>query len=309
MDLLMLSNDAVLAEEWRAELARLDPPIRLRLPGDDRQGDVVAALVDGPVDGRLADWRDIRLVIGLNAGVEDLLGDPTLPSIPLLRMVCPETVALMKEYVCHYVIRARGRFEGLEAAQRAGRWEAGPGFPPPAAFRVAVMGLGELVLPTAQSLRDLGYCVSGWSRTLKTVPGIACYRGRKELESMLATTDVLICMLPLTPATRGLICADLLAKLPRNASFINVGRGGCVVEADLLAGLDQDRLSHATLDVFEREPPPSDSPLWAHPRVTMTPHVAATPDTAACAKRVARVLSAVLQGEDVRGLVDRAQGY
>jgi hypothetical protein len=142
----MLSNDAVLAEEWRAELARLDPPIRLRLPGDDRQGDVVAALVDGPVDGRLADWRDIRLVIGLNAGVEDLLGDPTLPSIPLLRMVCPETVALMKEYVCHYVIRARGRFEGLEAAQRAGRWEAGPGFPPPAAFRVAVMGLGELGL-------------------------------------------------------------------------------------------------------------------------------------------------------------------
>jgi glyoxylate/hydroxypyruvate reductase A len=309
VNVLILSDDAPLVEEWRAELAEIDPSVRLCLPGEITEEEIIAVVLDEAPMGQIPYWLNVKVIFSLNAGVDDLLSDPSLPSAPLLRMICPETVALMNEYVCHYVTRARGRFDPLEVAQFEGRWNPEPGFPPPSAFRVGVLGLGELGRPAAQALCALGYRVSGWSRSPKTVAGVTCHYGSEGLELMLAATDLLICMLPLTPLTSGLICTEFLAMLPRGAKFINVGRGGCVVEPDLIAALDEGQIGHATLDVFDTEPLPLSSALWKHPRVTITPHVAATPSTAACARRFVKALHEIRRGTEVQGVVDRSRGY
>ena len=214
----------------------------------------------------------------------------------------------MSEFVLAQVLKYHRRLDHFAAEQRAGRWSfALP--EPPRATRVGIMGLGELGRHAAGVLVGQGFTVRGWSRSPRELPGGTAFAGAEGLENFLGGTDVLVCLLPLTPATRGMLDARLLAGLPPGARLVNVGRGAHLVEADLLVALDDGRLAHATLDCFAEEPLPPGHPFWSHPRIDVTPHVAAFADPESAADEVAENLRRLRDGRPLRHLVDRAQGY
>jgi glyoxylate/hydroxypyruvate reductase A len=186
--------------------------------------------------------------------------------------------------------------------------------PVASAVAVGVMGLGVLGAAAAAALAQLGFRVAGFSRTPKTLAGIECFHGERGLEVFLRRTEILVCLLPVTPATQGLLDLGLLRKLKRDgalggAYLINAARGALQVEADILAALDEGALAGATLDVFAREPLPAASPLWRHPKVTITPHNAATSDPRAFAANVLHQIERFERGLPFEHVADRARGY
>jgi len=176
------------------------------------------------------------------------------------------------------------------------------------------MGLGELGRDAARKLKTMGFVVAGWSRTKKRVEGIECFYGTEGLDEMLAKTDILVVLLPLTPETRGVIDARLFAKLARDGRLggpilLNAGRGGLQVEKDIVAALESGVLKAASLDVFETEPLPDASPLWRHPRVYVSPHSAALSEPGLIVAGIAAQIEALERGEKLRNVVDRERGY
>jgi glyoxylate/hydroxypyruvate reductase A len=171
------------------------------------------------------------------------------------------------------------------------------------------MGLGVLGRDAARQLAKLGFRVSGWSRTAHKIAGARTFAGKSGLAPFLARSEILVCMLPLTPETRGILNAGLFARLPRGAALINVARGGHLVEADLLAALDAGQMSGASLDVFDREPLPPAHPFWRHPKIVVTPHIAALTQRDTGSLFVARAIRSLIAGRRPRGLVDRRRGY
>lgn len=247
-----------------------------------------------------------RLVQSLWAGVERIVTNPTLTQ-PLARMVDPGLRQGMVEYVAGHVLRAHLGLDAVLAAQ-AGRWN--PVVPPLASERpVAVLGLGELGAASAQALAAFGFPVMGWSRRAKRVAGVECRHGEDGLAAVLARAQIVVTLLPATAQTDNLMDARRLALLPEGAWLINPGRGTLIDDAALLDALATGRLGHAVLDVFRTEPLPHDHPFWAHPRVTVTPHVAAETRPSSAARVVAENLRRLGAGEPLLHLVDRAAGY
>ena len=193
-------------------------------------------------------------------------------------------------------------------------WEEDVEQPAAADVRVGVLGLGVMGADAALKLATIGFDVAGWSRAPRSLDGVACFHGADGLDAMLARTDILVALLPLTPDTRGILSAPLFSKLARDGRLgapilLNAGRGGLQVEADIIAALDGGVLKAATLDVFEVEPLPEDSPLWLHPRVTISPHNAAISTPQAVVRSIVTQIEAFERGETLRHLVDRARGY
>ena len=208
----------------------------------------------------------------------------------------------------HAVLRHHREFDRIERAQRARDWAYA--FPPQAADRrVGIMGLGELGSAAARSLVAHGFQVLGWSRSPKALDGVVSYAGRSELHTFLHRTDILVCLLPLTADTIGILDAATFAELPHGACVINVARGEHLVEDDLVRALDSGHLAGATLDVFREEPLPPGSPLWSNPKVLVTPHVASYSLPATAADGVATNVRRILAGEPLLHRVDRARGY
>lgn len=297
------------AEVWRQELLRRLPELDFRIwPEAGEIDEIDAALVWRPPAGELRRLPKLQAILSLGAGVEALLEDPTLPDVPLVRMVDPSLTDGMCAYVLAAVLRHHRELDRYERAQRAQDWAYA--FPPQARDRrIGVMGLGELGSAVARTLLAQGFPVAGWSRSAKAVEGVASFAGHGELHAFLHRADVLICLLPLTDATRGTLDAATFAALPKGAFVINVGRGEHLVDADLLAALDSGHLAGATLDVFRHEPLPPKSPLWDHPRVLITPHVASYCDPRTAADGVADNLRRLARGEPLLHVVDRARGY
>jgi len=280
---------------------------------------VEVAVVANPPSGALRRWPRLRLVQSLWAGVDRLLADPTLPSaLPLLRMVDLAMAEAMAQTALWAVLALhRGHFE-YARRQRAGRWQPQPQRRADE-VTVGVLGLGRLGLAAARRIAAMGYRVQGWTLHARTpgadpepADGIARAAGAEVLWPLLAASDIVVNLLPLTPATRGLIDARFLAALPRGAGLVNLARGAHVVEADLLAALDAGQLAQAVLDVFETEPLPPAHPFWQHPRVTVLPHVAALTDPRSAAAVVAANLAAWRAGQPIQtlaGYVDRLRAY
>jgi glyoxylate/hydroxypyruvate reductase A len=214
----------------------------------------------------------------------------------------------MTEYVVFHVLRYHRRTPELERQQSEARWEQ-LHHALPWERRVGLLGLGVLGTDAADKLKALRFDVAGWSRTPRNLPGVTCFHGASGLAEFLARTEILVCLLPLTPETRGIINARTLATLPRGACIINAARGGHVVPVDLLAALDSGHVAYATLDVFDEEPLPPSHPFWRHPRITVTPHVASLTHPATALPYIVDNIRRFQRGEPMRNLVDLSRGY
>ena len=300
-----------------AECAEWLPALRAALPDEtllDRREGVEAeaidiAIVANPPAGALAGLPRLRLVQSLWAGVEKLLADPTLPvDVPLARMVDPAMNEAMAETALWAVLALQRDFFDYAAQQRAAQWAPQPQRRA-AEFGVTVLGLGQMGRTVALRLLRNGYRVSGWSARPAAIPGVRTLAGDAALAHAVSDAQVLVNLLPLTPATRGIIDARMLATLPRGASVVNLARGAHVVEADLLAALASGHIRHAVLDVFATEPLPPSNPFWSHPQVTVLPHVAAQTDARSASAVVAANVAALRAGRPLQHLVDRARAY
>jgi glyoxylate/hydroxypyruvate reductase A len=300
---------------WARRLAALDPdrPVAVA-PSPEAEGAAYAAVWMPPA-GALTAMTNLELILNLGAGVDHLLADPALPDVPIVRQVGPDLGQRMAEHVAlHALIHLRGHL-GF-AAQQAGRvWRPLAG-PRADQVTVGIMGYGAMGRACAEKLAAIGFRLAGWTRTPQADPLAELFAGEGELEAFLARTEILVCLLPATPQTRGLLDARLFARLKRDGRFgapalIAAGRGATQVEADILACLDDGTLAAASLDVFETEPLPASSPLWGHPRVAITPHCAADSHPDELAAGVIGQIAAFERGgaDALRHVVDRALGY
>ena len=264
-----------------------------------------------PPAGFFDGLASLRRVHALSAGVDHLLEHPGLPAgATVLRLEDAGMAVPMAEYVLYGVLRAHRRCVELERAAREGRWEHEIEVPPAARFEVGILGAGVLARAVAERLVLNGYPTSCWSRSPRDLPAdVVARSGEDGLATLLGTARALVCLLPLTDDTRGILDAALFGRLPRGAFLINPARGGHLVEEDLLAALDEGRLSGALLDVFAEEPLPPEHPFRGDPRIAITPHVAAPSQIAESVERVAANLEAVGRGETPAGVVDRTRGY
>jgi glyoxylate/hydroxypyruvate reductase len=271
------------------------------------------AAVWKPVPGELAAFPNLRVIFNLGAGVDALMADSSLPNVPLVRVAVGDLTGRMTEYVALHVLMHHRQEPYLRSCQREKRWAPKSQWPA-SAISVGIMGLGTLGANAAKALRHLGFRVSGWSRSPKEIDGIDCFHGKAQLEPFLQRTDILVCLLPLTPDTRHILNRALFARLNRNSPMgapvlINAGRGGLQAEADLLQSLDDGTLGAASLDVFATEPLPPDSRFWTHPKVILTPHNAADTDPDEISKYVARQIERFEAGGALDNVVDPARGY
>ena len=310
MNAILLAPNFDLPDDWihRVELCS-GLGVHIVLEGQIPDDDIQIAVVDGPQPGRLARLRNLQVVFSLSAGLDSLIGDPLFPNLPIARIIPSAMVSLMREYVCYHALRTHRGFAAIEALQNERRWEWLAGAAPAMERNVVVLGLGSLGSPTAQALSCLGFKTFGWSRHPRTIDGVTCLHGVDALVGVLPSADILVSLLPLTPSTTNLISRDVFSRMPRGASLISTGRGRCINETDLLDALDSDQLRSAILDVFAVEPLPKGHPLWSHPKVTITPHMAAYPQPTSFVEPLAENLRRFVAGELQLDKAYRERGY
>jgi glyoxylate/hydroxypyruvate reductase A len=271
------------------------------------------AAVWKPHPGELAAFPNLRVIFNLGAGVDALMADGSLPDVPLVRVAVSDLTERMTEYVVLHVLMHHRQELYLRESQREKRWAPKSQWAA-GAISVGIMGLGTLGAHAAEVLKPIGFRVLGWSRSPRRIGGIQCFHGEPQLETFLRQTDILVCLLPLTPETRNILNRGLFAKLNRTSPLgapvlINAGRGGLQNESDILQCLDDGTLGGASLDVYATEPLPADSPFWSHPKVVLTPHNAADTDPDEISKYVARQIERFEADGTLENVVDRKRGY
>ena len=309
MRILLYRGDGVIAP-WARDFAQALPQAETvvweegkELPPCDY------AVLWAPTPALLGQLAQVKAIFLMGAGVDAILkfGD-ALPDVPVIRLGDAGMGEQMAEYAAYAVLRYFRRFDEYERQGREGLWH------PLAArkkeaFTVGVLGLGKLGMPVVQALRQLGFPVRGWSRSRKEIIGVDCYAGMDALDDFLSGTQVLVCLLPLTPDTNNLLDRARLARLPEGAYVVNVARGALVAEPDLLALIKSGHIAGATLDVFRNEPLPAPHPFWSEPRITITPHVSALTLREEAVRQIAHKITLLEQGEHVADVVDRKRGY
>ena len=314
MSILLTADftDAEWAAWWPALRAALPGETLLR-DGSDLTGpelaEVEIALVANPPQGLLARLPRLRLIQSLWAGVDRLLADASLPrDVPLARMVDPVMSEAIAETALWAVLSLHRDHFDYAAQQRRREWRQRPQRRADE-VAVAVLGLGEMGRAAARRLAGNGYRVTGWCTRPVELSGITTRSGATALAPVLGQADVVVNLLPLTPATQGLFGRSTYAQMRRGASLVNLARGGHVIEPDLLLALATGQLRHAVLDVFGSEPLAPDHGFWTHPQVSVLPHIAALTDPRSAAQVVARNVNAFRSGAPLAHLVDRARGY
>jgi glyoxylate/hydroxypyruvate reductase A len=295
---------------WRAHmekhLGKLD---WRRLNEIGRKEEVEVALAWDPPSGVLASLPNLKLIVSLGMGVDHLLKHKDLPTaVPITRIHDASLIDQMAEYALLASLRILRLADEYDALQRQAKWkrlELREAFD----LRIGVMGLGAIGARVAADHARLGFPVRGWARSTKQIENVECFAGSDGLKPFLSGTDVLICLLPLTPDTRGILNAQTLAQLPKGAHVVNIARGGHVVDADLLAALDSGHIASATLDVFNQEPLPADNPYWRHPKVRVTPHIAGQSNPRTAALGVAENIRRLRAGQPLHDLIDPKAGY
>lgn len=316
MSALLLAIAGLDAATWERWFRSLAPERDIRA-WPDRIGtaqDVRYACAWNPPPSLLARFPKLEVIFSLGAGVDHLTSDPKLPDLPVVRVVDPDLTTRMTEYVTLHVLMHHRRQRLYDDQQRQRLWLDHDGQPAAPDVTVGIMGLGNLGCDAAAVLRRIGFDVAGWSRTPKSIPGMTTFHGPGQLDAFLARTEILVCLLPYTRETHGILNLELLRKLKRDgalggAYLINAGRGRQQVDGDILAALDEGSLAGASLDVFPTEPLPSDSPLWTHPRVVITPHNAGALMPKALVRYVLTQISRFESGHPLENVVDLRRGY
>ena len=267
------------------------------------------ALAWKPPAGVLAGLPNLKAIFSLGAGVDHLKTDTALPrDVPVVKLVDRCLTQGMSEYVMYWVIHYHRKMGVYAKFHAAGTWKQ-MRQADAEERRVGILGLGELGGDAARKLAMMHYKVAGWSRRKKDIPGVDCFHGADQLIPFLARTEILICLLPLTDDTRGILNADAFNAMPKGSFLINCARGGHVVDDDLLAALDSGQIEGATLDVFHTEPLPKEHPFWTHPKVNVTPHVASLTVASSSLDWIAMNVRRLEAGEPLMGVVDPVRGY
>lgn len=323
-------------ELWRAQLSQhlpADETLRLATEKPDKSS-IDIALAANPAWGELATYPNLRFVQSLWAGVDRLLGDPSLPDgLTIARLIDPAMAQSMAEGAIAAVLYLHRQFPAYLQQQHSHTWRQLPQ-PISAHRKVSVLGFGQMGQPVARGLAALGFRVGAWGQRARSESDIESPLGRSPLplllqsppgtsplprlhyswgaaglEKVLAGTQILVNLLPLTAATNGILNTTLFDRLAPGAAVINFGRGGHLREEHLLAALQSGRLSHAVLDVFNEEPLPAGHPFWSHPRITVLPHVAASTDPESAAPIAVQNIAAFRTGRALTGVVSRSLGY
>ena len=310
MTVLLFHSPEDPVDLWVPALQENLPGIEIRVSPDlGDPAEIDYALVWKPPTGMLAGLPNLKAIFSIAAGIDHILADAERPAhLPIVRMADPYLRAMMTEYAVYAVLHYHRNMGDYRVDQANEVWDRRwPLYTPETV--VGILGIGAIGADCAAAFRALGFDVHGWSRTPKQLDGVTCHHGPAGLSDMLRQTRYLVCVLPLTDATRDIINRKTLAQLPAGAVVVNIGRGGHVVDADLLAALDSDHLGGAFLDVFNDEPLPKGHPYWRHPKVMTTPHVAGELVPRSCAKAVAANLRRHLAGEPMHNVVDLDRGY
>jgi len=298
------------AEPWIHAMAAALPEARVwpwTSAQTTRQADY--AVVWAPPPELFTAQRRLKAVFNIGAGVDGVMAVPNLPKgVPVVRLNDAGMASQMAEYVCHALIRHTRGVHDYDAQQTARQWKTRPPVDR-GMFPVGVMGLGSIGAKVAEAVSSFGYPTFGWALSPKSLRGVSVFSGHDRLDEFLHAVRVLVCVLPLTPMTEGILNAANLSKLKPQGYLINVARGGHLVEEDLLALLDDGTLAGATLDVMREEPLPAGHPFWGHPKITMTPHISAITLREQSATQIAEKIRALERGEAVNGVVDFERGY
>ena len=293
-------------EFWFPLLQKALPGDRFFAWPDTNGGDIDVALVATHPTGTFAGLPKLKLIQSLWMGVENIIHDAELPKgVPVARLIDPGMVNAMGETIVAHVLDWHRHLYCYRAFQAQKVWKRRRQYLP-SDRTVGILGLGELGSAAAAKLRAMDFNLAGWSRRPKKLDGVYC---STDLDEVLARSDAVVCLLPLTPHTRGILYRKTLRKIRKDGCVINVARGAHLVVPDLLAALDSGHLAHAYLDVFETEPLPADSPLWPHPGITLTPHIAALSEPRTSVGKIAANFERVRRGEPPLNTVDFAAGY
>ena len=296
---------------WLERFKQLLPDEQVILATDidehDKQ-DCDLAIVLDPDPEVVASFTQLKWIQSLWAGVESLIDLAKQQNIKLVRMVDPKLADTMAEAVLTWTLYIHRQMPSYAAQQHNKVWLQLP-YQPAEKCNVGILGLGELGITSANKLMSNGFNLLGWSRTEKSIEGIQCFSGETGLKKMVSQSNILICLLPLTKETQGIIDKALLQRLPKNASLINFARGAHLIEQDLLEVLSTEHLYHAVLDVYQQEPLPQKSPIWQHPKITALPHIAATSYPQTAAEIAANNIRHYRQTGQLSSVVDLTRGY
>lgn len=306
---LLINLDAPRAMRLRNLLAEYAPEQEVALAAEPHDKARVRHLLTWTPPRDLPSYPALETVFSVGAGVDQFLSHGLPPNLRLVRLVSADMSAMMREYVTMAVLGLHRDLVGYVERQRRGDWSMVSVPPLASQRRVGFLGLGELAQASIEGLRPFGFPISGWARSPRDLHGVQGFHGPEGLHAMLANTDILVCLLPLTEQTEGILNAALFDALPRGAALVHVGRGRHLVRDDLIAALDREHLRAAVLDVMTPEPLPADDPLWQHPRILLTPHIACITRVEALAPSLAQNLRALDAGESPVGEVDPARGY
>jgi glyoxylate/hydroxypyruvate reductase A len=306
---LLYKSDPARGAEWAKILAQKAPDLSFRIwPEIGDPAEIRYFVAWMPPDDLMERFPNLELLISSGAGVDHLDLSKLPPDLPVARMVETGIVDGMVEYVSMAVLSLHRDLIDYVAQQRDEVWKQ-IRVRPASTRRVGVLGLGMLGEASCRMLKNFGFQIAGWSRSRREIEGVTCFAGAGELPEFLARTDILVCLLPLTDETRGMLGAKLFAQLPKGAKLVNTGRGGHLDQDALLAALDSGQISAAVLDVTTPEPLTKGHPLWSHPRVLVTPHIASMTQPETAVEVVLENLRRHRAGEPLIGLVDRVRGY
>jgi glyoxylate/hydroxypyruvate reductase A len=307
---LVLSDTGANFGTWEAVFRKAAPDVALvhDQPARDLSG-IRYCMTWKPLPDVYTRMPDLKALFVLGAGVERFLADTTIPpQVEIVKMAEPGLTQAMEHYVLWQVLELHRDFRGLATAQREVRW-IDQSYPAPWDRKVGVMGLGTLGDAVARKLQSFGFATRGWSRSAKSIDGVDVFAGGDKIAAFLDGLEILVCLLPLTPETRGILNADLFRHLAPGAGLINVGRGAQLNEADLLSALESGQLGGASLDVFHTEPLPEGHPFWRHPKILVTPHLASDVDPESAAVAIKRQIDRLEAGQGLEHVADRRRGY
>ena len=307
---LLFACAGIPSEPWITAIGAALPDLDIRVwPDYGEPEDIEYALLWGDLAGEMAQFPNLKVLLSFGAGVDHILKAPDRPKhLPVIRLVDPGFQTGMAEYVIYNVLRFHRRFPEYEEQQRRGLWVEHTQIPP-SSRKIGILGLGILGSACATSLVALEFDVSGWSRSPKLLPGVTGYHGGDGLASLLAQSEILVCLLPLTAETEDILDRHAFETMPRGSYLINAGRGRHVVEEDLLEVLNSGHIAGAALDVLRTEPLPPNHPLWTHPKIRITPHIAALVNEQSATAIIVDTIRRLRDGKPLLNLADPARGY